>query len=588
MVGGDVSEPGKHQVGQFSGGLSMTTITREPDTTQEWSVSAGQGTLFEDNGDDRRSRTRNSMLWAAYGDALGFVSELASVRMLQKRTGGKPLDRLMDWERRVGGRAGVTVRLPAGCWSDDTQFRLAVSRSISHRGFDVATFAGIELPVWPSYALGGGRASKAAARNLAKPTTLWYANTFPHWFRSGGNGAAMRIQPHVWASADLDDFYTDVLVDSVCTHGHLRAVVGACFHAATLAHCLKRGAVPDLNTCIEIAGRLNDTVLLIEKHEFLGSTWAALWEEASRKGLRDEWEVTVTELQEAIERADEAIGKVKDTGASDRIYRRVCDALGLRAKHQRGSGVLTTVAAAALAAVADNPHDGVVAAANAVGADTDTIATMVGALLGACYIDCPPPEDPLDRLYLLNEADRLVDIALGRRVPAHPYPDLLTWVAPKAQADALVSNGSGLRVEGLGPVSEIDIPTTWTPRRDFGWQWVRTGFGQTLLIKRRSDIRSVVPGNEPPGVSSPPILDDSGDRAVVEPNSMHPDHGVDIDRALAHVRRNLGDDERLGFAIRQAALRGSMGEFLHLARALRDELRHLSSGPVDPPRPPRS
>ncbi len=84
---------------------------------------------------------------------------------------------------------------------------MAVSRSLSRHGFDVETFAGIELPVWLSYALGGGRASKAAAKNLGKPRTLWYANTFPGWADAGGNGAAMRIQPHVWASPDLDGSY---------------------------------------------------------------------------------------------------------------------------------------------------------------------------------------------------------------------------------------------------------------------------------------------------------------------------------------------------------------------------------------------
>ncbi len=106
----------------------MTMTTRRPETAQEALFASEQATLFEGNGDDRRARTRNSMLWAAYGDALGFVSELVGDKVLQKRTGGEPLNHLMAWERRVGGRAGVTVRLLAGSWSDDTQFRLAVSR----------------------------------------------------------------------------------------------------------------------------------------------------------------------------------------------------------------------------------------------------------------------------------------------------------------------------------------------------------------------------------------------------------------------------------------------------------------------------
>ena len=72
----------------------------------------------------------------------------------------------------------------------------------------------------------------------------------------------MRVQPHVWASLDLDgDYMLDVITDSVCTHGHPRAIVGACFHAATLAHCLRDGAVPGPSQWEEIAARLAGSFL---------------------------------------------------------------------------------------------------------------------------------------------------------------------------------------------------------------------------------------------------------------------------------------------------------------------------------------
>jgi ADP-ribosylglycohydrolase len=196
------------------------------------------------------------MLWAAYADALGFISELVDERGVRRRTRGATLDHLMPWVRRVGGRGGVDVELPAGCWSDDTQLRMAVSRAVTSNGFDVESFARIELPVWPSYALGGGRASKAAAQSLAKPDSLWYANTYDGWTDAGGNGAAMRIQPHVWASRNLGDgFQADVFANAVCTHGHPRAIAGALFHAATLAHCLRVGRPPLLGN----AGRSSPT-----------------------------------------------------------------------------------------------------------------------------------------------------------------------------------------------------------------------------------------------------------------------------------------------------------------------------------------
>jgi hypothetical protein len=119
---------------------------------------------------------------------------------------------------------------------------------------------------------------------------------------------------------------------------------------------------------------------------------------------------------------------------------------------------------------------------------------MAGALLGACA-DTPPPGDPLDSSYLLGEAARLVAISRGDQVDNHQYPDTLTWSAPQIQADSLVINEDQLAVEGLGFVKRLGGETTWAPRKDFGWQWVRTDFGQTLLIKRRPDLSPMKPGN---------------------------------------------------------------------------------------------
>src|SRR6202030_2386242 len=213
-----------------------------------------------------------------------------------------PLDRLMAWTRRVGGRGGVDVELPAGCWSDDTQLRMSVSRAIGPHGFDVDSFARIELPVWPAYALGGGRASKAAAANLAKSDSPWYANRFDGWASAGGNGAAMRIQPHVWASADLDgDHILDVIFDCICTHGHPRAIVGACFHAATLAYCMRHGSVPDKRACKDIISKVGDARSLILEDPALGSTWLGLWERESNQPFEATWRATINELSDALD-----------------------------------------------------------------------------------------------------------------------------------------------------------------------------------------------------------------------------------------------------------------------------------------------
>lgn len=549
-------------------------------TTTNRTSSGQQDDLFGGADCVRTARTRNSALWAAYGDALGFISELVNEKGLNRRTKGEPLDRLMAWERRVGGRGGVVVQLPQGCWSDDTQLRMGVSRSISNHGFDVETFARVELPVWPSYALGGGRASKAAAKNLGKPQTIWYANTFPRWVEAGGNGAAMRIQPHVWASPDLEgDYMRDVIADAICTHGHLRAIIGACFYAVTLAHCLKFGRVPELDECAKIALDINDTIELAEDHELLGSMWIGLWERETGKRLRQEWQATVSELHKAIEQA--AVETSRAEGTS-RTYREVSERLGLQAAHQRGSGVLTTVAAVALARFAPDPYEGIVAAANALGTDTDTIATMTGALLGACDGTTPPPEEVLDSTYLLQDAERLVAISKGHKVKSHSYPDLLTWTAPRTQADALVSHENHLEVEGLGSVTtKTDEAPSWTPRKDFGWQWVKTDFGQTLLIKRRPEVKSLNIGNS---MSPPPdSLNTSRSRkAAKRPNrarvrhaATQPDRGVEVDKAVNYARQHLDSDRALGLTVREVARRGTLADLAALVTALRPDLQQL-------------
>ena len=530
---------------------------------------SNQPELF-DHADERAARTRSSMLWAAYGDALGFISELADAKWVKRRTRGAPLDHLMPWTRRVGGRGGVEVELPAGCWSDDTQLRTAVCRSISPNGFDVESFARVELPVWPSYALGGGRASKAAAANLTKADALWYANEFQGWTDAGGNGAAMRIQPHVWASTDLEtDFIVDVFTNSICTHGHPRAIVGALFQAVALAHCLRTGATPGTDD----HARLTDTVgtaldRVAEMRQV--TTWLGLWEKSKGEPFGRAWKATLTELRAALETAASISSGTDSLG--DR-YTSLIDALDLKSDNKRGSGLLTSVAAVALAHIADAPEASVVAAANVLGSDTDTIATMAGALCGAAAPHQLPPTLPLDSEYLQSEADRLVGLARGDSQSWFSYPDLLTWVPPATQADALVVSDDGLVVEGLGSVAELEGASSLA-RGDFAWQWVRTTFGQTLLIKRRTQPKALAPGNVVTAVETTSRQRDTPRAPRSSETQGRPlDRGVNLDGALDHARRHLEDDVQLGYTLRRVARDGSLAELVAFVSALRGNLR---------------
>lgn len=131
-----------------------------------------------DSAAETGTRVARSALWAAYGDALGWISELTDARGLKRRTGGAPLNEHVAWKRRIGGRSGVTASLPQGCCSDDSQLRLATGRAIRSDGFDVEAFAKVELPVWLSYGLGGGKSTCAAAAQLGRKNPTWWSNRF--------------------------------------------------------------------------------------------------------------------------------------------------------------------------------------------------------------------------------------------------------------------------------------------------------------------------------------------------------------------------------------------------------------------------
>ncbi|MEP6297743.1 MAG: hypothetical protein ABJ382_10470, partial [Ilumatobacter sp.] len=60
------------------------------------------------------AQLRRSAAWAAFGDAMGFISELTDERGLRRRTEGRALTTTMPWKRRIGGRSGVQAQLPSG------------------------------------------------------------------------------------------------------------------------------------------------------------------------------------------------------------------------------------------------------------------------------------------------------------------------------------------------------------------------------------------------------------------------------------------------------------------------------------------
>ena len=464
-----------------------------------------QFSLTKPGVNDEVDRVQRSALWAAYGDALGWISELTNSKGLARRTGGSPLQHPIEWRRRIGGRGGVTVTLPKGCYSDDSQLRLATCRAIRSDGFDVEAFSKVELPVWLSYALGNGRSTSAAARNLSRHNVQWYLNKFKGWTNSGGNGAAMRIQPHVWAARDPGDpstFLNDVVHNAICTHSHPNGILGAALHALSLAHAMVTGYSPEPEELVGSLERVSSHLDEFLRHDDVGQIWKASYEQEAGS-FREAWQQSYVEAKEAIE----ATARTRNLKGNER-YEAIIKTLGLRKQDRLGSGLLTAVAAVGLTWCETNPERALILASNAIGTDTDTIATMSGAILG---VNAPsePPVEVMDADLFRSEATRMYEISIGRDTDSFRYPDLLHWTAPKTQADALVATQSEeYHVLGLGSAKPVG-QTIRSSNPGFMWQWVVTRFGQNLLIKRREMMRQRENGLESPADNA---IDGSADQ----------------------------------------------------------------------------
>lgn len=556
----------------------------------------------------RTQRTVGSMLWAAWADSLGFISELVDEAGLRRRLGDRPLHTPVAWTRRVGGRFGVEVRLPAGCYSDDTQLRLATARAISNRGFDIDAFARVELIVWPAYALGGGRACKAAAANLAKSGTPWFGNFFDGWIDAGGNGAAMRIQPHVWAArcpTELGPHLVDVVVNAVTTHGHPRALVGAVLHAVALGSVLDTGEIPGPDQWPMLVEMTDQAIKLLEGHPVLSSLWRPSWEQAAGRGLDEAWRDTIEECRHMLPAAHKAVDALRhaeataDTSARHRAYGTFISSLGLADPATRGSGTATVIAALVLAATYPNDPSGCsLLAARTVGTDTDTIATMAAALVGA-IADTPAPEPLLDAQYLTEEARRLAHIAADQPAATFSYPDPLHWTPPRTQLDVVGTVDGTLALAGMGWLEPL--PTSEPLQAHSGvWRWMRSDFGPTFLLKQRPTARALPEGArpirrgrgnwstrhaDPDGVHDrqPPLYDAapvstiqrghagtldlpaSGSRRQGRARSEE----IDVDQILAWVARNGYTNEAIGHAIRDLVTRGTVEQLIAFTTALR-------------------
>ncbi|MGZ9668766.1 ADP-ribosylglycohydrolase family protein [Pseudomonas sp. GNP014] len=457
----------------------------------------------------RLKRTISSALWSAYADALGFPTELANEKVVIQRLGKSKATRTEQWNRQVGGRFGAMIALPAGAYSDDTQLRLATCRAIRGNGyFDVESFAKIELPVWQAYSLGAGRGSKAAATALSNRSNTWFSNFFSGYTDGGGNGAAMRIQPHVWAAEnlrDFDAFIPDVIRNAVCTHGHMRGIAGAVVHAASLALVMSNERVVSPDQWYGLASYIRAIPDQIAQDSDLATFWLPTWEQKSKKSLMASVEEVAVEWESASSNVLDILKREQASSVKD-VYECVVKAENGLSKDERGSGLKCALFAnvAAWLASLSGAQDVINVVVNLLDSDTDTIATMSGALIGAAYPDAVFLGDVQDEKYIRSEAERLYDVSCGIKADSYSYPDILFWQAPRVALDVMRLDGGKFYFEAFGYVKPIGQPYTGI-QKNSSWQWLMLETGQTILSKFRTQIAKNLElslGDEPVRIES--------------------------------------------------------------------------------------
>lgn len=327
-------------------------------------------------------RVISAYLAAAVGDALGwpFEGHSKTAPSVERWDGN-----YFQWDKRSGNRFRPVIEsIDSGEYSDDTQLILAVTRSRLQGGAEWWNhFARCELPFWTLYERGGGGATKRAASSWLSSVPPWRSvkvDSVEKYFSAGGNGVAMRILPHCVVGIASDTFESiarDIITDGITTHGHPRALVGALAYGYALWYTLRLESTLDFGQLIQatISG-----VSVWGEFKSVSDRWPE-WEECARQrsDYATSWFEAVKETQGFLKNAELAI----QAGALS-LDADLLDSIGARNSKVSGAGTVSAVAAIYFASrYAASPSEGIRRAASAVGTDTDTIASMTGALLGA-------------------------------------------------------------------------------------------------------------------------------------------------------------------------------------------------------------
>jgi ADP-ribosylglycohydrolase len=455
-----------------------------------------------------------ALMGGSIADALGWPTEFSRSPEDLKRVGVHtyPLHDFVSWHKRTGGRFFTRIdNIQPGDYSDDTQLTLSVARSLNADGtVDNEYFAKKELRYWLDYARGAGATVTAAAKAASRSSADWRWNFFRfkrgrHYdldYRgAGANGAAMRVSPIALANLhDRHQTMVEVWKNSIVTHGHARAIMGAIVYAEALRTV----------TSNAVSGRREPAAMFVdymcafvEEAEPLVQNpdvgfWLSRWDAEGHK-FEPQWRETKEEMKRLLKFALES----RSLSVTE-AYR----GLGCFEPATKGSGTVTAAAAIMLFLREGNNYVRLAReAANVLGSDTDTIGAMAASLAGGWlgYMELPERWASLmaDYTYINRVAEAISLIAL-RRTKENPLR--LRRQSPTAIGDLVDALKRQVVVErhrywhplmGEGKVLKVESQEVGRPRVKGRviMATVDFDFGQTCKFSSYTGLSSRKPRN---------------------------------------------------------------------------------------------
>lgn len=325
---------------------------------------------------NQTEKCKGAMLATAIGDAMGWPNE---PRSKNRAKNPKVADYFVEWTRSSNNPRWHDEKILAGEYSDDTQLTLSVARSIIAGDWE-KSFSEKELPFWLKYERGGGGALLRAAKSCKEDKLqLWQTKFTKGYFNAGGNGSAMRILPHVIAASNISDVTSlmlDIIKDTLITHGHPRAFLGAMCYAYSLNYLLKKETVLEYGELVSAV--IDDQKIWTAKPDSnVFGNWLRIAYQQCDYDFLAEWDKTRILMLQKLDFIKKSLKKGLIT---DDI--KVLTELECFGKSNGAGDVAVLAAIYFVSKYANNPILSIKIPAFSFGADTDTIASITGGLTG--------------------------------------------------------------------------------------------------------------------------------------------------------------------------------------------------------------